>query len=141
MLNLPRLCAAALIPPAAGGGSKLTSGAHFYGSTSRIPLSGPRSSSIRKHRGSCGGRIFSTASRRQNEEPMAVEAELVEGGEMEGLGVEEFDVEGEDGEEGEFSFRGGFPGRGEGTDYDKDPEFAEILGSYFDDPEKAQARV
>ncbi|CAA6669554.1 unnamed protein product [Spirodela intermedia] len=32
-------------------------------------------------------------------------------------------------------------GRGEGTDYDKDPEFAEILGSCFDDPEKAQARV
>lgn len=32
-------------------------------------------------------------------------------------------------------------GREEEKDYDKDPEFADILGSCFDDPAKAQARV
>ncbi|KAL5726653.1 hypothetical protein ACHQM5_009676 [Ranunculus cassubicifolius] len=34
-----------------------------------------------------------------------------------------------------------FRGKQEEIDYDKDPEFAEILGSCFDDPQKAQARV
>lgn len=37
---------------------------------------------------------------------------------------------------------GGFGGReGEQNDYDRDPEFAEILGSCLDDPSKAQSKV
>lgn len=37
---------------------------------------------------------------------------------------------------------GGFGGReGEEKDYDRDPEFAEILGSCLDDPTKAQSKV
>ena len=46
-------------------------------------------------------------------------------------------------EEGDgFATRtGGFSGRDDDKDYDKDPEFAEILGSCLDDPQKAQSRV
>lgn len=37
---------------------------------------------------------------------------------------------------------GGFGGReGEQKDYDKDPEFAEILGSCIDDPDEAKSKV
>ncbi|XP_062090972.1 uncharacterized protein LOC133797167 [Humulus lupulus] len=43
-------------------------------------------------------------------------------------------------EEG-FPTRGGFRGRGEERDYDRDPEFAEILGSCLDNPEKAQSKM
>ena len=49
----------------------------------------------------------------------------------------EDEYEDEDG----FSTRGGFTGREEERNYDKDPEFAEILGSCLDDPEKAQSKV
>ena len=35
----------------------------------------------------------------------------------------------------------GFRGREDEKAYDKDPEFAEILGSCLDDPQKAQSKV
>ncbi|XP_058068252.1 uncharacterized protein LOC131217353 isoform X1 [Magnolia sinica] len=41
----------------------------------------------------------------------------------------------------EFSSSNGFRGREEEKDYDRDPEFAEILGSCFDNPQKAQSRL
>ncbi|XP_043719843.1 uncharacterized protein LOC122667577 [Telopea speciosissima] len=48
----------------------------------------------------------------------------------------------EDEDYGEVSSGNNFRGREEEEkDYDRDPAFAEILGSYFDNPEKAQARV
>ncbi|PKI51401.1 hypothetical protein CRG98_028197, partial [Punica granatum] len=45
--------------------------------------------------------------------------------------------EDEEGEEDEFSSRSGFKGREDERNYDKDPEFADILGSCLDDPQKA----
>lgn len=47
------------------------------------------------------------------------------------------DFEGED----EFSPRGRFRRREGEKDYDRDPEFAEILGSCLDDPEKARSKM
>ncbi|KAF9613369.1 hypothetical protein IFM89_007447 [Coptis chinensis] len=55
--------------------------------------------------------------------------------------VVDVQVEDVDDEDEEFSSQKGFSGREEEKDYDKDPEFAEILGSCFDDPDKAHARV
>ncbi|XP_024181812.1 uncharacterized protein LOC112187301 [Rosa chinensis] len=57
--------------------------------------------------------------------------------------------EGEDGgfsdEEGEgedgFSSGSGFMGRGEGKEFDRDPEFAEIMGACLDDPQKARSKM
>ncbi|KAL6008490.1 hypothetical protein ACLOJK_034002 [Asimina triloba] len=54
--------------------------------------------------------------------------------------VEE-EQEEEEEEEEEFSSYGRFRRREDDKDYDRDPEFAEILGSCFEDPQKAQARV
>lgn len=55
------------------------------------------------------------------------------------------DVDGdvfEDEEVDEFSPEGRFRLRGEEEkDYDRDPEFAEILGNVLDDPQKAQSKV
>ena len=49
---------------------------------------------------------------------------------------------GEDGDEDdEFLPRSGFGGREEEMDYDRNPEFAEILGSCLDDPQKARSKV
>lgn len=82
------------------------------------------------------------------QEVEAVEAKLVEedGEEGEELsfwnefsGREEVDDERE-GEE-DLSNPSGHRVRQDEKDYDRDPEFAEILGSSFDDPQKAQARV
>ncbi|KAK2986240.1 hypothetical protein RJ640_027335 [Escallonia rubra] len=52
------------------------------------------------------------------------------------IGPDEYEVE------DEFSPRGRF-GKGgeEEKDYDRDPEFAEILGSCLDDPQKAQSKM
>ncbi|URE33204.1 hypothetical protein MUK42_16054 [Musa troglodytarum] len=58
--------------------------------------------------------------------------------EEEGGGGEE-NSEGD--EDGVLNSSGGNGGRGDGKDYDKDPELAEILASCFDDPQKAQSRV
>lgn len=44
-------------------------------------------------------------------------------------------------EEEEFASPSGFRGREEEKNYDKDPEFAEILGSCLDDPQKARSKV
>ena len=52
-----------------------------------------------------------------------------------GKGDDDFD--GEDG----FSIPRGFRGRDDEKDYDRDPEFAEILGTCLDDPEKARSKV
>ncbi|KAJ0986489.1 hypothetical protein J5N97_004845 [Dioscorea zingiberensis] len=54
---------------------------------------------------------------------------------------EEDGEEGEDLEADEFSYPNAFRGKEGEKDYDRDPEFAEILGSCVDDPQKAQARV
>lgn len=43
--------------------------------------------------------------------------------------------------ENELSSQSRFTGRKEEKDYDRDPEFAEILGSCLDDPQKAQTKV
>ncbi|XP_017982660.1 PREDICTED: uncharacterized protein LOC18588448 isoform X3 [Theobroma cacao] len=41
----------------------------------------------------------------------------------------------------EYEARSGFRGREEEKNYDKDPEFAEILGSCLDDPQKARSKM
>lgn len=43
--------------------------------------------------------------------------------------------------EDRFSGRGGFTGRAEEKDFDRDPEFAEIMGACLDDPQKARSKV
>ncbi|PRQ46902.1 hypothetical protein RchiOBHm_Chr2g0093991 [Rosa chinensis] len=50
---------------------------------------------------------------------------------------------GEDGGFGEdgFSSGSGFVGRGEGKEFDRDPEFAEIMGACLDDPQKARSKM
>ncbi|KAB1209293.1 hypothetical protein CJ030_MR6G024341 [Morella rubra] len=47
----------------------------------------------------------------------------------------------EEEDEVEFSARGRYRGREDEKDYDKDPEFAEILGSCLDDPQKARSKM
>lgn len=51
----------------------------------------------------------------------------------------------EEDEEGEDEFssknRGSYGGEKEEINYDKDPEFADILGDCLDNPEKAQKKV
>ncbi|KAH7519165.1 hypothetical protein FEM48_Zijuj08G0006800 [Ziziphus jujuba var. spinosa] len=47
--------------------------------------------------------------------------------------------QGDDDEDGFFP--AGFRGKDDGKDYDRDPEFAEILGSCLDDPEKARSKM
>lgn len=58
--------------------------------------------------------------------------------------AEDVDLEDED-EEGEEGFssrrRGGYRGKEKERDYDKDPEFGEILGDCLDNPEKAQKKM
>ncbi|ONH97863.1 hypothetical protein PRUPE_7G214800 [Prunus persica] len=43
--------------------------------------------------------------------------------------------------EDRFSGRGGFTGREEEKDFDRDPEFAEIMGACLDDPQKARSKM
>ncbi|XWS26734.1 hypothetical protein CRYUN_Cryun26dG0055900 [Craigia yunnanensis] len=52
------------------------------------------------------------------------------------MGEEEDDDDSE-----EYEARSGFRGREEEKNYDKDPEFAQILGSCLDDPQKAQSKM
>lgn len=54
---------------------------------------------------------------------------------------EDDDGVGNEEDEEELPQRGGFRGREEEKDYDKDPEFADILGNCLDDPDKARAKV
>lgn len=54
---------------------------------------------------------------------------------------EQYEEEREIESENEFSHRRGFGGKEEEKDFDKDPEFAEILGDYIDDPDKARSKV
>ncbi|KAJ6803058.1 uncharacterized protein M6B38_108780 [Iris pallida] len=54
---------------------------------------------------------------------------------------EEERVEEEEEEEEEFSHSSGYRGREDEKKYDRDPEFADILGSCFDDPQKAQTKL
>lgn len=52
------------------------------------------------------------------------------------------DEEGEDYDgDDEFLNESGFRGREGEKDFDRDPEFAEIIGSSLDDPEKARSKV
>lgn len=64
-------------------------------------------------------------------------------GEFEPEKVEGEEDEDDDRDENEFEFsaRGAYRGREEERDYDRDPEFAEILGSCLDDPQKARSKV
>ena len=52
----------------------------------------------------------------------------------------DYDVDSEE-DEGGFASRNRFRGREGEKDYDRDPEFAEILGSCLDDPQKARSKV
>lgn len=74
------------------------------------------------------------------EKPQQVEAEIVL---EEGEGQEETDEEEEreEEEEEEFSHASAYRGREDEKDFDRDPEFAEILGTCLDDPHKAQSKV
>lgn len=58
-------------------------------------------------------------------------------------GDQDSEAEDDDGDKDEFPLSGGGfrGGEDEGKDYDKDPEFAEIIGSYLDNPEKARSKV
>ncbi|XP_020265249.1 uncharacterized protein LOC109840857 isoform X2 [Asparagus officinalis] len=67
------------------------------------------------------------------EKPQQVEAELL-------TEEEEGDKEREEGGE-EFSYSSAYRGREDEKQYDRDPEFAEILGSCLDDPQKAQSKI
>ncbi|KAL2229068.1 uncharacterized protein LOC105161825 [Sesamum indicum] len=84
-------------------------------------------------RARCSSRLYShvTRVRSKNKQPqMEMNGfDATGGGEME--------------DEDDVSWRGGgFGGReGEEKDYDRDPEFAEILGSCLDDPDKARAKM
>ncbi|KAM0938246.1 hypothetical protein DsansV1_C23g0176231 [Dioscorea sansibarensis] len=54
---------------------------------------------------------------------------------------EEYGEEGEELEDDGFAYPNAFMGRDGEKDYDRDPVFAEILGTCVDDPQKAQSRV
>ncbi|KAH7651263.1 hypothetical protein IHE45_20G045500 [Dioscorea alata] len=54
---------------------------------------------------------------------------------------EEYGEEGEELEADAFAYPNAFMGKEGEKDYDRDPEFAEILGTCVDDPQKAQSRV
>ncbi|XP_059596591.1 uncharacterized protein LOC100257820 isoform X2 [Vitis vinifera] len=87
--------------------------------------------------GSCAGAKTSPcivkASRRQRLNTQSLNTEIEEAAD-EGVG--------EDGDEDdEFLPRSGFGGREEEMDYDRNPEFAEILGSCLDDPQKARSKM
>nr|GLL20640.1 uncharacterized protein LOC109186835 [Ipomoea trifida] len=49
-------------------------------------------------------------------------------------------IEDEEEEDGDESF-GGLRGRGDEKDFDRDPEFADILGSCVDNPQKAKSKI
>lgn len=51
------------------------------------------------------------------------------------------DDEEEEEDESRFSGGRGFRGREEEKDYDRDPEFAEILGSFLGNPDKARSKI
>lgn len=55
---------------------------------------------------------------------------------LEGVNEDDNDYDGED-----SFFPAGLRGKDDRKDYDRDPEFAEILGSCLDDPEKARSKV
>ena len=57
--------------------------------------------------------------------------------------IEVVDEEGEDYDDGDDRFwsESGFRGREGEKDYDRDPEFAEIIGTSLDDPDKARSKV
>ncbi|MBA0636951.1 hypothetical protein Godav_028896 [Gossypium davidsonii] len=62
----------------------------------------------------------------------------------EDISSQPFDIEMDDeyGDDNEgYEANSGFRGREEEKNYDKDPEFAEILGSCLDDPEKARSKM
>ncbi|XVF88681.1 hypothetical protein PTKIN_Ptkin19aG0069900 [Pterospermum kingtungense] len=54
---------------------------------------------------------------------------------------EEEEEDDDDDDNGEYEARSGFRGREDEKNYDKDPEFAEILGSCLDDPQKARSKM
>ncbi|KAK4391760.1 hypothetical protein Sango_1953800 [Sesamum angolense] len=84
-------------------------------------------------RARCSSRLYSHVTRvrsKNKQSQMEMNGfDAIGGGEME--------------DEDDVSWRGGgFGGReGEEKDYDRDPEFAEILGSCLDDPDKARAKM
>ncbi|KAL6993720.1 hypothetical protein U1Q18_011838 [Sarracenia purpurea var. burkii] len=75
---------------------------------------------------------ISRASRRESRKAQNLQTQIEENS-----GDGDVDDDGEDA----FSPRGRFRERGEEKDFDRDPEFAEILGSCLDDPEKARSKM
>jgi hypothetical protein len=73
------------------------------------------------------------ASRRQKLNAHSLQREFEED--------DEYENEDEDEEGDGFSAWGRYRGREEEKDFDRDPEFAEILGTCLDDPEKARSKV
>lgn len=59
---------------------------------------------------------------------------------MEANDIIDVDEGQDDGDGRRYSGGGPYKGR-DGKDFDRNPEFAEILGGYLDDPEKAQSRM
>ncbi|XVE98040.1 hypothetical protein REPUB_Repub03eG0071000 [Reevesia pubescens] len=53
---------------------------------------------------------------------------------------EEEEEEDDDDDNEEYEAMSGYRGREEERNYDRDPEFAEILGSCLDDPQIAQSK-
>ncbi|XP_059634862.1 uncharacterized protein LOC132277132 [Cornus florida] len=74
------------------------------------------------------------ASRSQRIKTQNLETELEEDD-------EDTDGANNDEEEDELPSHRRFRGRGEEKDYDRDPEFADILGSCLDDPQRAQSKM
>uniref|UniRef100_A0A2N9F451 Uncharacterized protein n=1 Tax=Fagus sylvatica TaxID=28930 RepID=A0A2N9F451_FAGSY len=73
------------------------------------------------------------ASRRQKLNAHSLQREFEED--------DEYENEDEDEEGDGFSAWGRYRGREEEKDFDRDPEFAEILGTCLDDPEKARSKM
>lgn len=125
----------------------LTNAMYIVHSCASVQLPGPRFFTVSRQSncfapfsvsvGSCAGAKTSPcivkASRRQRLNTQSLNTEIEEAAD-EGVG--------EDGDEDdEFLPRSGFRGREEEMDYDRNPEFAEILGSCLDDPQKARSKM
>ncbi|XP_010911857.1 uncharacterized protein [Elaeis guineensis] len=137
-------------------GSNLARNTHILSSPPHPlhPVSLPRLS-IQPHNPAFVARASADKRDKTIEEELEeVKAKILEEDEEEGNGGEVGDREvfpfsdGFRGDEGDSEGEGkGFSdsdvrsGRRDEKDYDRDPEIAEILGSCFDDPQKAQARV
>ncbi|KAJ9688231.1 hypothetical protein PVL29_014113 [Vitis rotundifolia] len=108
-------------------------GPRFFTFSRQSNCFAPFSVSVRSCAGAKTSPCSVKASRRQRLNTQSLNTEIEEAAD-EGVG--------EDGDEDdEFLPRSGFRGREEEMDYDRNPEFAEILGSCLDDPQKARSKM